>query len=294
MEPMPNRYDTPVPIPNVEVKRVSLNELATAHAKTSEQSVLLAIDLKQEVHEGVIGSMPISPATRFIPYKPEYALVRGYYAIGRVVFLTGNARLRTLLSEPVSLDLVVDAIRRRRNPQTGMTPMEARFVGPLETCLMRREGRWTELTQRGEGPAVAGVDAQNDMAYAIQLRGSDRSLSIVRGRPTIESIIDWTLVTTAPDGLPVVDASRMVRDQDGALLTLVTLQGERVRLLTLTNNKVYWGEEIRLPGSAIQGNGVGAEPGSILTQRWAEDGYLVTQYSRFYNLPLLAYLKASG
>ncbi len=294
MEPMSHRYDTPVPIPNVEVKRVSLNELATAHAKTGERSVLLAIDMKQEVHEGVIGLMPLLPVTRFIPYKPEYALVRGYYSIGRVVFLTGNVRLRALLSEPESLDLVVDAIRRRRNPQTGVTPMEARFVGPLETCLMRREGRWTELTQRGEGPAVTGVDAQSDMAYAIQLRGSERSLSIVRGRPTLEGVINWELVTTAPDGVSILDASRMVRDRDGALLSLVSLEGECVKLLSLTKGKVYWGEDIRLPGSAIEGNGVGAEPGSILTQRWAEDGYLVTQYSRFYNLPLLAYLKSSG
>lgn len=294
MEPMSNRYDTPVPIPNVEVKRVSLNELATAHTKADEQSVLLAIDMKQEVHEGVIGSMPVFPVTRFIPYKPEYALVRGYYSIGRVVFLTGNVRLRALLSEPASLDLVVDAIRRRRNPQTGVTPMEARFVGPLETCLMRREGRWTELTQRGEGPAVMGVDAQSDMAYAIQLRGSDRSLAIVRRRPTNEGVINWSPVTTAPEGLPILDASRMVRDQDGALLSLVTLQGERVKLLTLTKGKVYWGEDIRLPGSAIEGNGVGAEPGSVLTQKWAEDGYLVTQYSRFFNLSLLAYLRSSS
>jgi hypothetical protein len=246
------------------------------------------------VHEGVIGTMPVTPATRFIQFKPEYAMVRGYYSIGRVVFLTGNARLRMLLAEPASLDLVVDAIRRRRNPQTGVTPTEVRFVGPLGSCLMRREGRWTDITPRGDGPAVTSVDMQDGTAYAIQLRGSDRSLSIVRGRPKVSGVIDWELVSTAPDGQAILDASRLVRDQEGALLSLVTLQGERVRLMTLAKNKVYWGEEVRLPGDAIEGNGGTTEPGSILTQRWAEDGYLVTQYGRFYNLPLMAYLKASG
>jgi hypothetical protein len=132
------------------------------------------------------------------------------------------------------------------------------------------------------------------MAYAIQLRGSDRALSIVRGRPVINGMIDWELVTTAPDGLAILDASRMVRDREGALLSLVTLQGERVRLLTLAKNKIYWGEEVRMPGSAIEGDGAMTQPGSILTQRWAEDGYLVTRYSGFYNLPLMAYLKANG
>ncbi len=294
MESMTSRYETPVPIADIEVHRASLNELAAAHSKMDDRPVLFAIDMKTEVHEGVIGSMPATPATRFIQFKPEYAMVRGYYSIGRVVFLTGNARLRMLLAEPASLDLVVDAIRRRRNPQTGVTPTEVRFVGPLGACLMRREGRWTDITQRGDGPAVMGVDMQDGMAYAVQLRGSDRSLGIVRGRPKVNGMIDWELVTTAPEGQAILDASRLVRDQEGALLSLVTLQGERVRLMTLSKNKVYWGEEVRLPGDAIEGDGARTEPGSILTQRWAEDGYLVTQYSRFYSLPLMAYLKASG
>jgi hypothetical protein len=305
MEAASNRYDTPVPIGHVHERMVPLHELGTVLNGPGERTVQLVI--RGPAHDRVarLGRMPSVPRTQFVPCEKHEIRVRGYYAIGRVSFITGNTQLRTLLDEPKTLDIVVDAVRRRKDPQTGVAPTQARFVGPLETCLMRREGRWTEIAPRGHGPAVVGVDVQDGMAYAIRLRGEDKPIELVRGKPVETGVIEWQSITMGHAGRRIVDASRFVRDKGGHQLSLVLLEGDEVRLFTLERNgKTHWSEPSKLPGTPIEADGTGSAKRvehmpiatSILTQAWAEDGYLVTRYplQLINGLPLWAYLQASG
>jgi hypothetical protein len=282
-------YDTPVPISNLKTQTATVDDFGRLYPKLGESLIQLSLRRKSSTREIVYGFAPKDQRTLFMAIQCEDTLVRGCYAMNDALFLTGSSSLRDYLSEPDLLDRIVGALVTRRDARTGS--VQVRFAGPLGCCLMRRAGRWTELTQRGQGPLVVGIDAQESMAYAINLRGADKPLAIVSGQPSMGGIIKWDVVSTGPEGKYLLDASRFVRDARGNVLAMVELERNDLRLLTLMRDKVYWSESCLMPGAPIE-----AMKGAVLAQRWAADGYLVSLYptSFMVSLPSLAYAHASG
>lgn len=289
MELTRHQYDTPIPIAHVQTRDLPLHDLGNALTVETDRVVRLSVRGTPGARIACIGSVPYEPRTYFMDCDPHEILVRGFYQAGRVCFLTGGRELRSLLAEPEALDFLVAGIRSRKDVEIGVAPAQARFIGPLDTCLMRRDGRWTEITPRGIGPAVVGLDVSDGMVYALQLAGDGKAVAIVCGKAVVSGVIDWRVLTIGHGGGRMKDAGRFVRDQQGNLFSCVELEGGDLRLFTLSKDKAHWSESVYLPGAAVE-----PVENSILTQRWAADGYLLTYCpsAHIRGYALLAYIYA--
>ncbi|MCE9586479.1 hypothetical protein K8R04_04155 [Candidatus Uhrbacteria bacterium] len=292
--------ETPVPFPTTPDEFVPIGAIDGQMNSYGDRIVLVGLHGTSGARMVRLARMPNRPGTQFVACEKDEIRIRGYYTLGRRVFLTGSAGLRGLLQEPGTLNTIVDALRRRKNSETGVAPLQMRFVGELECCLLRQQGRWTDLTPRHVGPALVGLNATDGIAYAIRLRTEGRSLEIVMAANTEDPVMDWRSVGTAPVGKHILDASRFERDVEGNAVSLVSLEGSDFRLVTITpRGKAHWSESISLPGDAIERDTTDPRiptATSILTQRWVVDGFLVTRHplQNFTGLVLWAYIKALG
>lgn len=229
------------------------------------------------------------PPIQHAPCNETDVLVRGYYVLGRRVFLTGSAGLRNYLQTPSHLDRVCEGLRRRRDAETHTAPSQLRFMGEPECSLMRWNGKWYDLSRHGNGHAVVGIDLQAEAVYAIRLRqdGEPLEISAAYVAQLDSHLIDWRPVCLMPHGKRLVDTSRLVRDIDGHPLALVTLEGGEQRLLTIDKHRqALWGDPMGCPGIAFDADDGYAmsrikdapRMTSILTQKRVSDGYLVHRH----------------
>ena len=292
--------ETPVPFPTTLDEFVPISAIDAQMYGFGDRIVLFGLHGSSGARIVRLARMPNRPGTQFVACEKNEIRIRGYYALGRRVFLTGNAGLRDLLHEPGTLNTIVDALRRRKNSETGVATLQTRFVGELECCLLRQQGRWTDHTPRSTGPALVGLNATDGIAYALRLQMEGRSIEIVMSRNTEDSVMDWQTVGTAPDSRYILDASRFERDAFGNAVSLVSLGGSDYRLISVSlRGKAFWSESISLPGDAIERDI--PDPRlptvtSILTQCWVVDGFLVTRHplQNFTGLALWTYIKAPG
>lgn len=285
-------HDTPIPFQNVPERTYPIDRIADEISAHEARVILVGIHGDRFDRKVRIARITDAIATQFLACEGMHEIrVRGYYAVGRRVFLTGNARLRDLLEDPTALDMIADAFRRRRDPETGVAPSQMRFAGELECCLLRQNGRWTDLTPNGNGPAVVGSNIQDGVVYAIRLRADGASLEIVMAENSEDPVMNWRRMALGFGGKRILDASRFVRDSDGNVVSIVTLEGPSYHLLTRRGTESLWSESVRLPGSPIECD---AASRTILTQCWVHDGYLVSRQAlnHFNGLVLLAYWRA--
>lgn len=290
--------ETPVPFPTTQDEVVPIRAIDAQMHGFGDRIVLVGLKGKNEATTVRLARMSDKPNIQVVACDPDEIRIRGYYTLGRRVFLTGSARLRTLLEESGTLNAIVDALRRRKSTETGMAPLQSRFVGELKCCLMRQQGRWTDLTPRHMGPALVGLNATDSIAYAIRLQSESRAFEIVMAKNTEDPVMDWQSVATAPEGKQILDASRFERDSMGNTHSLVTFGSSEFRLLTITKTgKGSWSEAITLPGDPIECDV--PDPHSkalptILIQRWVVDAFLVMRHPLTHHtgLALWAYVHA--
>ncbi len=120
MELIGTRRETPIPFQTASVQRVALVDLSVALNGIDDQ--VIQFSLRGSRPDGVVEIAQLSPVpvTQFVECHKGDILIRGYYAIGRTVFLCGSSGLRNLLVDPVTLNWLVETLRRRRNPETGV------------------------------------------------------------------------------------------------------------------------------------------------------------------------------
>ncbi|GEM_PF-2817773 len=148
------------------------------------------------------------------------------------------------------------------------------------------------MTSGGVGPAVVGIDIVESVAYAIHLREEGAPLELLSTKVVEGGKLEWRSLSLIPEGKRLIDVSRFVRDKEGHVLSLVTLESNEGRLFTHDRNgKVFWGESFKLSGAPIRAEG----RNTILMQTWVVDGYLITRYPThgFESLGFWAYLLAS-
>ncbi len=280
----------------------SLNARITEH---HDRLILLAVQGDKSRRHVRLARMSSAVDTQFLACEHSEIRIRGYYALGNCVFLTGSARLRELLEDTATLDALVGVLHQQKDQDTGLISHQARFVGELECCLFRFGGKWIDCTANGSGPAVVGINVPEGIVYAISLRSGEKSLEIVMAKKVCDGQLVWNRLTLAPNIQGILDAGRFVYDSDGSVVSLVALSSGEYRLLTIdAEGKIYWSESTSLPGEAIDRDTDGSvqhiertlSAKTILTQRWAVDGFLVSRYpvNDFAGLVLWAYLRASS
>ncbi len=239
---------------------VSLNQFACAF---EQQAGVRLVQLTARPEKGDVmmrlSVLPRTPSERFVRTPKDEIPIRGMYAISRSVFLTGGADLRQLLKTPQILSEIADAMRNLNDLDTRAPIYQIRMMGEPECCLMRRGGSWEDLSPPGSiGYIVFGLDVSEERVYALKRSACDELFEISTALVPHEGPLDWRPAALLPHKKRLVDASRLVRNLDGHLMSLVQLGDEEESLLTLERGRApMWSHPEKVTGVALEADDSG-------------------------------------
>jgi hypothetical protein len=192
--------------------------LSPQQGATADDIAVVALDRRAKDSQGPrVEALPVmqDQARDYRP-GPVEVFVSRYFEFNSTIAVCGGTGLAEFCQRRTQLDHLVD----KCHTLGGHEPLAQRFVGPLESCLLCRDGVWTDIGSGTNGRLfVIGMDMLRGRLYAFHerkagVRDEICYAEIKRGPGTL----DWNCLTGLPrntDATAYLDASHFVQTPTG-------------------------------------------------------------------------------
>jgi hypothetical protein len=276
---------------------------------TADQVALLAMERRSQSSFPRYEPLPGAGQLCEFPVTERDALVSRYFEFGRISIISGSAALPDFLGHILCLENLSDTCGKLGKRE----PMSQRYLGPLEACLARINGRWVDLGSEKFGRRlVAALDEQRARIFAVRVRDDGSRPELDYAELSADGALEWHLLCRVPTGcLEFVDFSLLVPVNRGlaGIARLLTSTGRiEHRLLTIQEHadetgshpEALWSEPMGEEMSVLRPDyrsgpfdiHVPAKPTGLLFERRIPGGYRIESPPKsMYPLSLYAYFQ---